>query len=148
MSENRKGKEKEIGSKWVNQQITRFLTIKTNNKGTETETPVGNNLNMGEKEYGLVGGTGCKNNTAKPDCNEPVTDLIENNKGGGADSRIVKNLKLQQQQAVCQPAVQCAATAGSSTELHSLGCGGSFTDILERRAEQCTEQQRSAGTAD
>ena len=145
MEDTPKGKEKERGTKLVNQRITKFLTRRNTEKGTKTETPVGNRLYVGEKEYGLVGGTGCKNNTAKPDCNKPDTDLIINNKVGGADGRIGKRTELQQQQAVYQPDEQCA---GSSAELRSLGCGGRFTDILERRTEQGKEQQRSAGTAD
>jgi len=140
-----KGKEKERETKLVNQRIAKFLTKKYTEKGTETDTPVGNRRYVGEKDYGSKGEVGSRNNSAKPDCNEPDTDFILNNKVGGADGRIGEKIELQQQQAVCQPAEQCG---GSNTELHSLGCGYRFTDSLERRTEQCTERQRSAGIAD
>ena len=78
-----KGKGKERGPKLVNQNIKKFLTHKTETKGTEIDTPVGNKSYVGENKYGCRGVVVSIDNSAKLVCYKPDTGSISNNKRGG-----------------------------------------------------------------
>ena len=138
-------KEREQGTKLVDQRITKFLTSNYKGKETENDNPEGNKKKGGSEYYGSGGEAGNGEDKSKINCNELKTDCTSNNKVGGVDSIDGEKKVIIVQQAGIEPAEQCI---GRGTELSSLGCEYSSTDSFERRKYGCTEQQRQAGTAD